>query len=199
MKSEAVYTDDMKNGLFDEYYDYGPKKMEGYFINNMPSGEFKYYNATGKLERTININSGIIDQQSLAIYNEDSEKIDIHTYLIGTWKAQDNGGSYTLTFTNDHEYSCEIGDAYHCSESGAYNITFNNERVCYDLNRFGVTALSAMPMYNQSKSGSLLYLTKNSFFWKGISNGDNDIFWAGGTIYGFGMPNQGNGITFFRQ
>jgi antitoxin component YwqK of YwqJK toxin-antitoxin module len=211
-KMEKMYKDDAMDGQYIEYYINGQKMVEGNYSNNKRDGDYKYFRDNGSLQRTMKFNGDVLDANSIVLYDEQGQKIDISKYLIGTWKSQSyyqsNNCTVTLTFVNDHNYNIVISaiDQYNNPpskfiENGEYSISFNTNTLAYQINRNPVSltefAESNRPNHlsgRPDKVSVLDGLNRNSFNFK--SNFSN--LWGGYNLL-FTLGNFGEDLTFQRQ
>jgi antitoxin component YwqK of YwqJK toxin-antitoxin module len=203
-KFEKEYKNDVADGAFVEYHESGQKKSEGVYVNNNKSGTIKDYSTSGKLERSLNFNDGVFDPNSLVLYNENGDKIDIGTYLIGSWKTEvyigDWDVTFTLSFTSNTDYNIKLYSAHQMNASnfststeiGTYTTGIDEKNMTYFVDRI-TTRVSEFEnarekyhrdvwTYNQDDHAWLVSLEKNKFVWKnyrGFFLGRNYRFYGG--------------------
>ncbi len=159
LNSESNYKDGLLDGVKVEYSPNGQKKLEGNYTSNKQNGLFKWYDDNnGTLLKSVNYTDGMLDVNSFSLYDEKGTKIDISTYLNGTWKAsavykssdETSDGyapinaSCNLTFQGNQQFSCDLrklwlfGDVT-ISEVGTFKVSLDPNTLTYQLDRYNAT------------------------------------------------------------
>ena len=109
-----------KQGLWKKVDDQGKLVYEGRFVNNVPTGEFRYYHETGELKSISNFLNGVHKVKTTMFHpngNSASEGIFVDQIKDGEWKYWDTDG--TLIAVENYKLGVKEGMwATYCAGTG---------------------------------------------------------------------------------